>query len=84
MLETQPQTWTRRSLVGAGLMLLSPILCLLIPGAALLPISTAAKGGVVVGVLVVAEVIFWLGALVAGPEVVRRFRRRWQRLSKTG
>ena len=64
-------------------MVLSPILCLLAPGAALLPVSTAVKGGVAGGLLVVAEVIFWLGALLAGPEVARRFRWRRQRVART-
>ncbi|MBK1987339.1 transporter suffix domain-containing protein [Sphaerospermopsis aphanizomenoides BCCUSP55] len=59
-----------------------------------LPISVAQKALLVPALLVFAEVIFWLGALLLGKEVVQRYRRylnfrylrilvkRWKRKNK--
>ncbi|MTJ52180.1 transporter suffix domain-containing protein [Anabaena sp. UHCC 0253] len=40
-----------------------------------LPISVAQKAILVPALLVFAEVIFWLGALLVGKEVVQKYRR---------
>ena len=40
-----------------------------------LPISLAQKAILVPALLVLAEVLFWLGALLVGKEVVQKYRR---------
>ncbi|MBD2292047.1 transporter suffix domain-containing protein [Anabaena sphaerica FACHB-251] len=40
-----------------------------------LPISVAQKALLVPALLVFAEVLFWLGALLVGKEVVQKYRR---------
>jgi hypothetical protein len=40
-----------------------------------LPISVAQKALLVPALLVLAEVLFWLGALLVGKEIVQRYRR---------
>ncbi len=40
-----------------------------------LPLSVAQKALVVPVLLVVAEILFWLGVLLVGKEVAQRFRR---------
>lgn len=43
-----------------------------------LPTDAARKAAIAGALLVGAEIVFWLGALLLGPEAVRRFRH-WQR-----
>ncbi|MBS9386823.1 MAG: transporter suffix domain-containing protein [Dolichospermum sp. BR01] len=40
-----------------------------------LPISLAQKAILVPALLILAEVLFWLGALLVGKEVVQKYRR---------
>jgi hypothetical protein len=40
-----------------------------------LPISLAQKALLIPALLVLAEVLFWLGALLVGKEVVQKYRR---------
>ncbi|QYX31592.1 transporter suffix domain-containing protein [Sphaerospermopsis torques-reginae] len=40
-----------------------------------LPLAVAQKALLVPALLVLAEVIFWLGALLVGKEVIQRYRR---------
>ena len=44
-----------------------------------LPLSLAEQGAVATGIIVVAEVAFWGGAALAGPEAARRMRSWWRR-----
>ena len=44
-----------------------------------LPLSLAMQGAVATGIVVVAEVAFWGGAALAGPEAARRMRSWWRR-----
>jgi hypothetical protein len=46
-----------------------------IPVVAFLPLTTAEKIGLSSGLVVVAEVIFWVAALFVGKEVISRYRR---------
>ena len=48
-------------------------------GVPFLPLSLAAQGAVATGIVVVAEVAFWGGAALAGPEAARRMRSWWRR-----
>jgi hypothetical protein len=41
-----------------------------------LPLSLAERAMLVAGSLVMAEVMFWVGVVLAGQEVVRRFRQK--------
>ena len=54
-------------------------LWILLPGVPFLPLSVAARGAVGTALIVVAEVIFWAGAAMAGPETARRMRSWWRR-----
>ena len=61
-------------LMGASLPLWPALL-----GVPFLPLSLAAQGAVATGIIVVAEVAFWGGAALAGPEAARRMRSWWRR-----
>ena len=70
---------TRWAFAGVILMSLSLLLWVSLLGVPFLPMSVAARGTVATGVIVVAEVAFWLGAALAGPETARRMRSWWRR-----
>ena len=57
----------------------SLVLWILLLGVPFLPLTVAARGTVATAVIVVAEVIFWGGAALAGPEAARRMRSWWHR-----
>lgn len=69
---------TRSSRVGVALMVVSMLFWLPIPVLPLLPLETSTTLFVAGAMLVAAEVTFWGGALLAGPEAVRWFKR-WLR-----
>jgi hypothetical protein len=46
-----------------------------VPVVPFLPLATAQKIGLSSGLVVVAEVVFWVAALFAGREVISRYRR---------
>ena len=60
--------------VGLVLMVSSLPLWLVLPILPFLPLTLEMKAAVAGGVVVVAEVMFWAGAVLAGPTVVRRLR----------
>ena len=80
---TSPRPTSRWAIAGtmlmAGSLPLWPIL-LAIP---FLPLSVAARGGVATGIVVLAEIMFWGGAALAGPEASRRVRNWWRRPRST-
>jgi hypothetical protein len=54
-------------------------------GVPFLPLSVAARGVVATSIVIVAEVAFWGGAVMAGPEAARRMKSWWRRpVSTTG
>ena len=63
--------WPR---VGAVLLGLSLALWVLVPVVPFLALSMGAKATLAGALVVAAEIAFWLGALLAGPEAVRRSR----------
>ncbi|WP_413174136.1 transporter suffix domain-containing protein [Anabaena azotica] len=81
--------------LGLGLIIISFLpwlaIALIVP---FLPLSVAQKALLVPALLVFAEVIFWLGALLVGKEVVQRYRlyfnfrylrilfKRWKRKNR--
>ncbi len=60
--------------VGVLLLGLSVALWVPVPVVPFLPLDTAVKVTLGGGLVVAAEIAFWLGAALAGPEVVRRAR----------
>ena len=59
-------------------MSLSLLLWVCLLGVPFLPVSMVGLGAVTTAVIVVAEVAFWVGAAVAGPEAARRMRSWWR------
>ena len=62
--------------LGLGLIIISflpwLIIAIIVP---FLPISLGQKGLLIPALLILAEVLFWLGALLVGKEVVQKYRR---------
>ena len=52
-------------------------------GVPFLPLSVAARGVVATSIVIIAEVAFWGGAVLAGPEAARRMRSWWRRSAST-
>jgi len=48
-------------------------------GVPFVPLSVSGRGVLATAIIVVAEVAFWGGAALAGPEAVRRMRSWWRR-----
>ncbi|TDI23628.1 MAG: transporter suffix domain-containing protein [Acidobacteria bacterium] len=66
---------------GVILMSLSLLLWVGLLGVPFLPLSVAARGAVATTLIVIAEVAFWVGAVIAGPATARRMRSWWRRPS---
>jgi hypothetical protein len=69
-------TWMAQA--GLGLAIGSVLPWLLLLGLPFLPLTVAQKALGAGGLLVLAEVMFWLGALLAGPAIVQRYRDKLQ------
>ena len=65
--------------VGVLLMGSSLALWVMLPVVPFLSLETGTKATLAGGQVIVAEVIFWLGAVAAGPEAARRMRLWWRR-----
>jgi hypothetical protein len=71
---------------GLGLAIGSVLPWLMLLGLPFLPLTAAQKALGAGGLLVLAEVMFWLGALLAGPAMVHRYRAKlrpkalWKRI----
>ena len=76
-LSTRPEN--RWVFVGVILMSLSLLLWVCLLGVPFLPLSVAGRGTVATAVIIIAEVAFWVGALIAGPAATRRVRSWWRR-----
>ena len=68
---TRSLAWTR---AGAVLLVASALLWAPLPIVPFLPLSAGAKVAVGTGLVVVAEIAFWAGTALAGPEALRRIR----------
>ena len=64
--------------IGWGLMIASLALWALLPLLPFLPFSGEMRLGAGGVILVAAEVVFWIGAAMAGPEAARRMRSWWR------
>ncbi len=76
-LSTPPKN--RWVFVGVILMSLSLLLWVCLLGVPFLPLSAAGRGTVATALIVIAEVAFWVGAVIAGPAAARRMRSWWRR-----
>ena len=65
-------------MIGVVLMGLSLALWVALPIVPFLPLQVGVKATVAGSQVVVAEVAFWLGAALAGPEAARRMRSWWR------
>ena len=65
--------WMRTGLVILGV---SMVFWALLPAAAFFPLSTGKKAAAAGAIFIIAEVTFWLGALLAGKEVVQKYQDR--------
>lgn len=61
--------------VGIALLVASAVLWAAVLAVPFLPVAMGWKVGIGSGVVVVAEVAFWISALILGREVVARYRR---------
>ena len=68
--------------VGVGLLGLSLALWVPVPVVPFLPMSSGAKAALAGGLIAGAEIAFWVGAILAGPEAARRMRS-WLRIRRT-
>ena len=78
MQEVAQPRWSPRRTLGAVLVALSVLLWLVLPAVPFLPYSTASKGALAGGFLAGAEVAFWLGLVLLGPELAARVRSAWR------
>ena len=76
-LSTPPKN--RWVFVGVILMSLSLLLWVCLLGVPFLPMSAAGRGTVATAFIVLAEVAFWVGAVIVGPAATRRMRSWWRR-----
>ncbi len=85
---SQSPRLTNIAKLGIGLVIASPVPWLLLLVLPFLPLSVVERAIAAGGLLVVAEVMFWVGVLLAGQEVVRRYRQQlrlkalWERISR--
>ena len=64
--------------VGVCLMGLSLALWVALPVVPFLPIQVGIKATVAGSQVVIAEVAFWVGAVLAGPDAARRMKSWWR------
>jgi hypothetical protein len=63
--------------IGIGLIIASFVVWVAVPIAPFLPFSAAVKATIVATVIAAAEVMFWLGVLLAGKEAARKLKAYW-------
>jgi ABC-type transport system involved in cytochrome c biogenesis permease component len=68
---------------GIIFIILSFVLWIFIPIIPFLSFSAATKTGIVSGLFIGGEVFFWLGALLAGKDIVKKFiQKYWRKKEK--
>ena len=81
-----PMRFSRIAKLGILLTIASVLPWLLLLVLPFLPLSLTERAIAAAGLLVFAEVMFWVGAVLAGHKVVRRFRQKlnpkklWKRM----
>jgi hypothetical protein len=73
--ETEKARSERLRYLGVALLVASALLWVAVLAVPLLPLAAGWKVGIGTAIVVVAEVAFWLSALILGREVVWRYRR---------
>ena len=75
----EPRTWVQQNITRAGWVLIfaSFGLWAVIPVLPFLPFSTTQQVAALGSILISAEIVFWLGALMAGPDAMRRMKSWW-------
>jgi hypothetical protein len=74
---------TMKKKVGIAFIVLSFVLWILIPVIPFLSLSGAVKTAIVSGLFIGGEVFFWLGALLAGKDIVKTFiQKYWRKKEK--
>ncbi|MCM3733315.1 transporter suffix domain-containing protein [Fictibacillus nanhaiensis] len=69
--------------IGIVFIVLSFVLWILIPVIPFLSLSGAVKTAIVSGLFIGGEVFFWLGALLAGKDIVKTFiQKYWRKKEK--
>ncbi|MCM3720034.1 transporter suffix domain-containing protein [Fictibacillus phosphorivorans] len=68
--------------IGIVMIILSFVLWVFIPIIPFLTLSAAIKTGIVSGLIIGGEVLFWLGALLAGKDIVKNFIQKFWRKKK--
>ena len=76
--ETSLGSYSVAARIGVFLMGLSLALWVALPVVPFLPIQVGIKATVAGSQVVVAEVAFWVGAVLAGPEAARRMKSWWR------
>ncbi|MBW8350164.1 transporter suffix domain-containing protein [Bacillus sp. IITD106] len=72
--------------LGIGLLILSLLIWLIPVITPFMPLSIKMKASIITGSIIVSEIIFWVGALLVGKEVARKFKsylnpKNWQKKS---
>jgi len=76
--------------LGICLVIVSTLLWVALVLVPFLPLTASQKAFGAVAIAVTAEVLFWIGALLTGKEVVQKYRNRihprnlWRQLKKIG
>ncbi|MFA4874650.1 MAG: transporter suffix domain-containing protein [bacterium] len=60
--------------IGVGLIVLSGVFWLALPGVAFLSVSNWWKGAIVAALLVLAEIAFWVGSVMVGAALWKRLK----------
>ena len=74
--------------LGIGIIIFSLSLRLIPIITTFTPIPTKVKAGIIPGSIIVAEILFWLGALLVGKEVANKFKgylnpKKWREKGDT-
>lgn len=73
--------------LGLGLLILSLFVWLIPVITPFTPLPTKIKAGTITGSIIIAEIIFWIGALLVGKEVATKFKsylnpKNWRKKSE--
>jgi len=59
---------------GIGLLILAVLFWIIAAIAPFTPFSIMVKTGIVTGSLIIGEILFWIGAVIVGKEVVTKYK----------
>jgi hypothetical protein len=63
--------------IAISLIVMSFVLYIIMPFNACLPFSVCAKAGITGVMIIISEIIFWMGCLMLGREVALKIRRKF-------